>query len=154
MPIKVEDRNGVMTNTYIIDAILYAIKNKASIINLSIGMQIPIGINIPIEEQKEYINSSAKDEEEFWNDLFNYANEKNVTCVLAAGNSNMITGVDPFTRAKSTIKWLVKNGVNENRLSGKGYGETQLVNKCTDGVPCTEEEHQLNRRSEFIITAL
>lgn len=57
-------------------------------------------------------------------------------------------------RAKSTIKWLVKNGVNENRLSGKGYGETQLVNKCTDGVPCTEEEHQLNRRSEFIITAL
>ena len=57
-------------------------------------------------------------------------------------------------RAKSTIKWLVENGVNENRLSGKGYGETQLVNKCTDGVPCTEEEHQLNRRSEFIITAL
>jgi subtilisin family serine protease len=104
MPIKVEDKNGVMTNTYIIDAILFAIKNKANVINLSLGMQIPMGINIPIDEQKEFINSSAKDEEEFWNDLFNYANEKNVTCVLAAGNSNMITGVDPFTRAKSTIK--------------------------------------------------
>jgi outer membrane protein OmpA-like peptidoglycan-associated protein len=57
-------------------------------------------------------------------------------------------------RAKSTMAWLVKNGVDEDRLTGKGYGETRLVNKCADGVQCTEEEHQANRRSEFIITAL
>ncbi|OXA75818.1 OmpA family protein, partial [Flavobacterium frigidimaris] len=57
-------------------------------------------------------------------------------------------------RAKSTIQWLIKNGVKADRLTGKGYGETQLVNKCADGVPCTEAEHQENRRSEFIITAL
>jgi outer membrane protein OmpA-like peptidoglycan-associated protein len=57
-------------------------------------------------------------------------------------------------RAKSTIKWLIKNGIASNRLTGKGFGETQLVNKCSDGVKCTEEEHQANRRSEFIITAL
>ncbi|WP_426484542.1 OmpA family protein [Flavobacterium sp. 2] len=57
-------------------------------------------------------------------------------------------------RAKSTIQWLIKNGIKSDRLTGKGYGETQLVNKCSDGVPCTEEEHQMNRRSEFIITAL
>ncbi|MCC9070511.1 OmpA family protein [Flavobacterium sp. F-65] len=57
-------------------------------------------------------------------------------------------------RAKSTIKWLVQNGVAPNRLTGKGYGETQLVNGCSDGVKCTEEQHQMNRRSEFIITAM
>jgi outer membrane protein OmpA-like peptidoglycan-associated protein/tetratricopeptide (TPR) repeat protein len=57
-------------------------------------------------------------------------------------------------RAKSTINWLVKNGVDPSRLTGKGYGETQLVNQCTDDVKCTEEEHQLNRRSEFIISDL
>ncbi len=57
-------------------------------------------------------------------------------------------------RAKSTINWLIKNGVHSSRLTGKGYGETQLVNKCADGVKCSEEEHQFNRRSEFIITAL
>ena len=57
-------------------------------------------------------------------------------------------------RAKSTVEWLVKNGIDPTRLTGKGYGETQLVNKCADGVPCTEAEHQANRRSEFIITAL
>ena len=57
-------------------------------------------------------------------------------------------------RAKSTIKWLIKNGISSDRLTGKGYGETQLVNGCSDGVICTEEQHQMNRRSEFIITAL
>jgi outer membrane protein OmpA-like peptidoglycan-associated protein len=57
-------------------------------------------------------------------------------------------------RAKSTIKWLIDQGVNSNRLTGKGYGETQLVNQCADGVQCSEEEHQLNRRSEFIVISL
>ena len=57
-------------------------------------------------------------------------------------------------RAKSTVAWLVKNGVAADRLTGKGYGERQLKNKCADGVQCTEAEHQVNRRSEFIIVAL
>lgn len=57
-------------------------------------------------------------------------------------------------RAKSTVEWLVKNGINASRLTGKGYGERELINKCSDGVICTEEEHQANRRSQFIITAL
>ncbi|MBF6642308.1 OmpA family protein [Flavobacterium sp. J49] len=57
-------------------------------------------------------------------------------------------------RAKSTRDWLIKNGIAANRLTSEGLGETELVNKCADGVKCTEEEHQLNRRSEFIITSL
>jgi outer membrane protein OmpA-like peptidoglycan-associated protein len=57
-------------------------------------------------------------------------------------------------RAKSTKEWLIKNGISPNRLSSKGYGENQLVNNCSDGVNCTEDEHQQNRRSEFIITSL
>ena len=57
-------------------------------------------------------------------------------------------------RADSTIKWLIKNGINANRLTGKGYGETQLVNGCADGVKCSEVQHQENRRSEFIISHL
>lgn len=57
-------------------------------------------------------------------------------------------------RAKSTVSWLINNGISTDRISGKGFGETQLVNKCSDNVKCTEEEHQANRRSEFIITAI
>jgi outer membrane protein OmpA-like peptidoglycan-associated protein len=52
------------------------------------------------------------------------------------------------------MDWLVKNGVEANRLTGKGYGESQLVNNCGDGVKCSEEEHQANRRSEFIVTSM
>ena len=57
-------------------------------------------------------------------------------------------------RAKSTMQWLIKNGISANRLTSESLGEKELVNKCTDDVQCSEAEHQLNRRSEFIITAL
>lgn len=57
-------------------------------------------------------------------------------------------------RAKATIAWMIKNGIDKERLSGRGYGESQLKNNCSDGVECSEEEHQLNRRSEFIITEI
>lgn len=61
-------------------------------------------------------------------------------------------------RAKSTMAWLVKNGIAKNRLTGRGYGESQLVNDCgcepTNESSCTEEQHQKNRRSQFIITKM
>ena len=61
-------------------------------------------------------------------------------------------------RAKSTMAWLISKGIAKNRLTGKGYGESQLVNDCgcepTNQSNCTEEQHQANRRSEFIITKL
>jgi len=54
-------------------------------------------------------------------------------------------------RAQSTLNWLVDQGIERSRLSAKGYGESQLVNECSNGADCTEEAHQLNRRSMFII---
>ena len=57
-------------------------------------------------------------------------------------------------RAKSTLEWIVKQGIERKRLTAKGYGETRLVNGCSNGVPCTEEEHQANRRSEFIVVSM
>ncbi|WP_173835535.1 OmpA family protein [Myroides sp. N17-2] len=57
-------------------------------------------------------------------------------------------------RAKSTVAWIISQGIDASRVTGQGYGETQLQNKCSNGVPCTVEEHQLNRRSEFIVTDL
>ncbi|MBL4662175.1 MAG: OmpA family protein [Flavobacteriaceae bacterium] len=66
-------------------------------------------------------------------------------------------GIDSYNealsekRAQSTLSWLVDQGIDRNRLSAKGYGEYQLQNQCSNGVECTEEEHQLNRRSMFII---
>lgn len=52
-------------------------------------------------------------------------------------------------RAASTLEYLVDNGINRNRLRSKGYGEEQPLVKCGDN--CTEEEHSINRRCEFLI---
>lgn len=61
-------------------------------------------------------------------------------------------------RAQSTRQYLLDNGISEDRLTAKGYGESRLVNDCgcepTNESSCSEEEHQLNRRSEFIITSI
>ena len=54
-------------------------------------------------------------------------------------------------RAKSTMNYMIKKGVAKERLTAKGYGESELLNNCGDDVPCTKEQHQLNRRSEFIV---
>ncbi len=55
-------------------------------------------------------------------------------------------------RNVATLKYIIeKGGISASRLTGKGYGETQLVNACANGIECSEEMHQDNRRSEFII---
>ncbi len=54
-------------------------------------------------------------------------------------------------RAQSTVNYMVSKGISSDRLSGEGFGEKLLLNECEDGVPCSREKHQLNRRSEFII---
>ncbi len=55
-------------------------------------------------------------------------------------------------RAKSTRDYILSQGIEASRIeSAIGYGETRLINKCKNGVKCTEEEHLLNRRSDFII---
>ncbi len=55
-------------------------------------------------------------------------------------------------RAKSTKEYLISQGIASDRIeSAIGYGESKLINKCSNGVQCSEAEHQLNRRSEFII---
>jgi outer membrane protein OmpA-like peptidoglycan-associated protein len=54
-------------------------------------------------------------------------------------------------RAKRTVDYIISKGINPNRISGKGYGETQLTNRCADGVKCSEYEHQQNRRIEFVV---
>lgn len=58
-------------------------------------------------------------------------------------------------RAKASASYIVSKGIDKSRIYGKGYGETQLINACEcEGakvVPCTEEQHQQNRRTEFIV---
>lgn len=77
--------------------------------------------------------------------------------IVESGSHTDSRGPDAYNlslsdrRANSTVDYIISQGISPDRISGKGYGETQLTNKCSNGVRCTSEEHQLNRRTEFVI---
>jgi outer membrane protein OmpA-like peptidoglycan-associated protein/tetratricopeptide (TPR) repeat protein len=55
-------------------------------------------------------------------------------------------------RAESVVHYIVQQGIERSRITAKGYGEANLTNNCSDGVPCSPAEHQANRRTEFKVT--
>ena len=57
-------------------------------------------------------------------------------------------------RARAVVAYLKSKGIAGKRMIAKGYGESELTNRCADGVDCTEEEHQQNRRTEIKILKL
>lgn len=54
-------------------------------------------------------------------------------------------------RAWTSRQWLIKRGIDPSRITSKGYGETLLLNECSNRVRCSDAQHQMNRRSMFII---
>lgn len=52
-------------------------------------------------------------------------------------------------RADAAVAYLVSNGIEKGRMKSKGYGESRLVNNCGNNIPCSEEDHQQNRRTEI-----
>lgn len=89
-----------------------------------------------------------------------YFLNQNPSVNVELGSHTDCRGTDAYNvrladrRAESAVKYILEKGINNNRITAKGYGETQLVNKCKDNVECTEEEHQDNRRTEIKITGL
>ena len=58
------------------------------------------------------------------------------------------------SRAKSAVDYILTKGIKKSRLIAKGYGESQLLNRCKNGVECNEPEHEENRRTEFKILSM
>ena len=54
-------------------------------------------------------------------------------------------------RASETVRYLIGIGVDSKRITGKGFGETKLVNGCSNNVKCTDLEHSQNKRTEFVV---
>jgi subtilisin family serine protease len=122
MPLQVADKNGIMTSTAIIDAVLYAINNGADVINMSLGkMMDPRIAKLPESKQEEMVATLFLDEQEFWNQLFGIAAERGITVVLAGGNQNVIIGLDPMQRTVHTINVSATDPAN-NKASFSNYG--------------------------------
>ncbi len=94
-----------------------------------------------------------------YNDLIFLANlmRKNPTLIVELGSHTDCRGSDAYNealaqkRAVSARIFLIDLGIDPQRIKAKGYGESQLSNKCDDGVPCSEPLHDDNRRTEFKI---
>jgi outer membrane protein OmpA-like peptidoglycan-associated protein/tetratricopeptide (TPR) repeat protein len=52
-------------------------------------------------------------------------------------------------RASESVNYICNKGISRNRITGRGFGETKLLNNCINDVECTEEQHQINRRTEL-----
>ena len=82
----------------------------------------------------------------------------NPTIWIELGSHADICGDDQYnqwlskSRANSAVQYIIDRGVEKNRITAKGYGESNLLNKCANRVKCSEADHQLNRRTEFKIT--
>ncbi len=127
MPIQVADKNGMMSSLYIVSGILYAIHHNADVINMSLGMMFPDEVAaMPIDEQKKLAKSLYPDEAIFWNDLYSFALEKDLIIVQAAGNSNIVTGIDPGARSKNTI---IVSAIDPSikRASFSNFGEMSTI---------------------------
>lgn len=79
---------------------------------------------------------------------------------IEMGSHTDVRGNDQYNqilsdkRAKAAVDYLISQGIDPNRLSYQGYGEKVLVNGCVNGVFCSEEDHQKNRRTEFKVTEI
>ena len=84
---------------------------------------------------------------------------ENPSLVVEMGSHTDSRGRDSYNlelsqkRANSAVDYLVSLGIERGRFIAKGYGETQLVNECEDGVTCDEDQHQLNRRTTFKVVS-
>ncbi|MDD7319102.1 MAG: S8 family serine peptidase [Prevotella sp.] len=102
MPISL---SNYMTSIRIVQALLYAIYQGADVVNLSLGLAFPeYAQDIPIEEQISIAENWGKQLEDIYNYIYKLADERNVTIVWAAGNSNTYTAMDPKDRNENTVR--------------------------------------------------
>jgi len=102
----------------------------------------------------EYDKSNITQEGAFELDKLVQVMKNNDKLVIFAKSHTDSRGSDAYNlslsdrRAKSTVQYVISKGIDASRISGKGFGESELKVQCE---PCTEEQHAQNRRSEFLI---
>jgi subtilisin family serine protease len=127
MPIQVADDNGNLTSLSIISGILYAINKNADVVNMSLGMKFPNQIkNLSEEEQKKLTETMNVDEAVFWNELYKFALENKIVFVQAAGNDDVLAGIDPSARSKNTIV-VSAVGTKIEKAEFSNFGQTATI---------------------------
>ena len=112
---------------------------------------IPYLLHIYYDFDQAYIRDDAMAELTKLHKLL----EENPQYIIEIGSHTDARGSNHYNqrlsqrRAESVVRWLGDKGINRSRLVARGYGETVNVNDCVNNIPCSEREHQMNRRTEF-----
>lgn len=131
MPIQVANDNleGCMSNQAIMEGVLYAINQGADVVNVSLGMYTPeVVMRMSEGQQLNYISSSMRQEEFMWAKIFEKAKQHNCIIVFAAGNDNVISGIDPKKRSNETILVSAVN-TEQSKAEFSNYGVYPNLNR-------------------------
>lgn len=130
MPVQVADAQGNMTISSIVDGVLYAIYSGADVVNVSLGMDYTDkAASLSLGIQNGLIRNNFKEEERLWNEVFRIADQRNATIVIAAGNNNLLAGIDPMHRPSHAITVSAVDKANSpySKSSFSNYGEFSTV---------------------------
>lgn len=136
MPVQVANENGLMTTTSVLDGILYSLYQGADVINVSLGGQFTGLSQYPENVQKDLINNHFKEEERLWRRIMRIAANHNSTLVVAAGNDNVLAGIDALQRPELfiTVSAVDKNNENFNKARFSNYGTYSTVSAPGVGI--------------------
>ena len=129
MPIQIgsETNPGMFTMNSIIDGVLYAVNNGADVINLSIQSIYPDEAKLITDQQlNEMIKYMSRDDELFWNELFKISNDSNISIVFAAGNYDVLIGLDAMKRYDNIITVSAVDQKNK-RADFSNYGKRSTI---------------------------
>lgn len=137
MPVQVADQNGMMTTTSVLDGVLYALYQGADVINLSLGMEFYPGI--PENVQQDLQDNYFKEEELLWNEVMKISNKHNAIIVIAAGNDNILAGVNPLNRPRNfiVVSAVDKNNAELLKAGFSNYGLYSTVSAPGVGIYST-----------------
>jgi subtilisin family serine protease len=129
MPIQVADANELMTTTSVLDGILYALYQGADVVNVSVGSQFTGLDKFPKEYQEELVRNRYKEEERLWTEIARIANKHKATVVVAAGNDNILAGIDPIQRPKDivTVGAVTKDNQAYDKADFSNYGSYATI---------------------------
>jgi len=129
MPVQVANAQGFMTTTSILDGILYALYQGADVVNVSLGTDFT-GLDAFSEAyQREMILNRFKEEERLWNKISEIADKHQATIVVAAGNDNVLAGIEPLQRPKNIVTVSAVNKQNQpySKADFSNYGEYATI---------------------------
>lgn len=130
MPVQVADKQGLMTTTSVLDGVLYALYQGADVINVSLGMQF--AGTLPDDIQRDLQDNHFKEEERLWNKVMEISDKHNAIIVVAAGNENMLAGINPMSRPKN---FIVVSAVDKNNREYQKAGFSNFGDYSTVSAP-------------------